>query len=209
MLVHFTFVSAQAQAVFNFDSAVKASDLPETSVANSTPASMEKQYYIDPNTRLFDAPELKTAYQELSGLRSYYATNHSAVGLWEQTRNLLFSDKSMHIGKCESLSEGVLKGLKADSKADYKRKIQDELGVDLYADFQFCLDYLGMNYSDWELWQAYIADRTALVAEIKSLPRLTNRLKAFILAVDVRYTTCLANGDINGFVPTKINSESK
>ena len=64
------------------------------------------------------------------------------------------------------------------------------MGDALYADVQFCLHYLGLQYSDWELWQAYVADREVLINEVKKLPALSNRLMAFMLAVDVQYTLC-------------------
>ena len=200
----------QTPAVFNFENATKASEVSEQlAVGNTTPVSMQKQYFLDPNSRLFDAPELKTAYQEFNGLRVFYATSHNAFALWEQTRNLLFSDKVTYTGKCESLSDGLLNGLEADSKIDYKQKLKEVFGPELFADVQFCLAYLGITYSEWELWQAYALDRKELVNEIKSIPRLSSRLMAFIIAVDVRYTLCMQSDEVPCFVSTRTKTENK
>ena len=84
----------------------------------------------------------------------------------------------------------------------------DVMGDALYADLQFCLNYLGLQYSDWELWQAYTADRAALVKEIKNLPALSNRLMAFILAVDVQYTLCSQqNPNVACLMPSELTKK--
>lgn len=200
----------QSPAVFNFENATKVSELPEQlAVSNTQAPSMEKRYYLDPNSRLFDAPELKTAYQHLNDLRSFYAKKYGAKELWFKTCDLLFSDKFTYAGKCESLFEGVLNGRKAETKIDYTRKMQEELGIELYTELKFCLDYLGINYSDWELWQAYVEDRKNLIEETKSLPQINNRLKAFILAVDIRYTLCMPNEAVSGFLPLQTDVNAK
>jgi hypothetical protein len=190
--IAFTYaLNAQAPAVFNFENATKVSELPEpVAVSNSAPPSMQKRYYLDPTQQLFTAAELKEAYTQMANLRVFYGMNHNASSLWEKTRDLLFSDKATTSAKCDDLSATLLAGAKPSSNTDYKNKLVDVMGVALYADLQFCLNYLGLQYSDWELWQAYIADRAALVKEIKNLPALSNRLMAFILAVDVQYTLC-------------------
>lgn len=210
MLLNTVLGTSQNPAVFNFENATKASEVSEQlAVGNTAPASMQKQYFIDPNSRLFDASELKTAYQEINGIRGFYSANRNAAALWEQTRNLLFSDKVTYTGKCESLSMGLLKSYKVDSKIDYKQKLEGVLSAQVYADLQFCLDYLGMTYSDWELWQAYVLDRKDLVNELKSFPRLSSRLIAFILAVDIRYTLCLKNDEVPCLVPALNQTENK
>ncbi len=200
----------QTPAVFNFENATKVSELPDQLAASNTQSlSMGKRYYLDPNSRLFDAPELKTAYHQLNDLRSFYAQKYGAKELWLKTCDLLFSDKFIYAGKCESLSEGVLNGRKAETKIDYTRKMQEELSIELYTELKFCLDYLGINYSDWELWQAYVDERKNLIEETKTLPQISNRLKAFILAVDIRYTLCMPNDAISGFllVQTDVNAK--
>lgn len=210
MLLNTVLGTSQNPAVFNFENATKASEVSEQlAVGNTAPASMQKQYFIDPNSRLFDAPELKTAYQQLNDLRSVYAKKYGAKELWLKTCDLLFSDKFTYAGKCESLFEGVLNGRKAETKIDYTRKMQEELGIELYTELKFCLDYLGINYSDWELWQAYVDERKILIEETKTLPQISNRLKAFILAVDIRYTLCMPNDVVSGFLPLKTDVNNK
>ena len=184
-------LQAQSPAVFNFDNATKVSELPETVVAsNASSPSMQKRYYLDPAQQLFTAAELRDAYTQMGNLRVFYGTNHSATSLWEKTRDLMFSDKATSSAKCDDLSATLLADAKPNSKTDYKNKLVDVMGDALYADVQFCLHYLGLQYSDWELWQAYVADREALINEVKKLPALSNRLMAFMLAVDVQYTLC-------------------
>jgi hypothetical protein len=201
---------AQTPTVFNFENATKVSELPEQlAVANTSAPSMQKRYYLDPNSRLFDAPELKAAYQQLNSLRSVYAKKYGAEALWLKTCDLLFSDKFIYAGKCESLSEGVLKEREADINVDYTRKLQEVLGREHYTELKFCLEYLGINYSDWELWQAYVEDRKNLIEETKTLPQLSNRLKAFVLAVDIRYTLCMPNDAVSGFLPLKTDVNTK
>lgn len=184
-------LNAQAPDVFNFDNATKVSEIPEPLVvSNAAPPSMQKRYYLDPTQQLFTAAELRDAYTQMGNLRVFYGTNHNATSLWQKTRDLLFSDKATSSAKCDDLSATLLAGVKPNSKTDYKNKLVDVMGDALYADVQFCLHYLGLQYSDWELWQAYVADREALINEVKKLPALSNRLMAFMLAVDVQYTLC-------------------
>jgi len=201
---------AQAPDVFNFENATKVSELPEpVALGKSSPPSMQKQYYLDPAQQLFTASELKEAYTQMANLRVFYGASHNAPSLWAKTRDLLFSDKFIYVGKCESLSEGVLNGRKADVKLDYTRKLQEVFGLEHYTELKFCLEYLGINYSDWELWQAYVEDRKNLIEETKSLPQITNRLRAFILAVDIRYTLCMPNDAISGFLPLQTDVNAK
>jgi hypothetical protein len=185
------FSIAQTQKVFNFDNAIKASEVPEQlAVSNTPPPSMQKRYYIDPTTQLFDAAGLKEAYMQMGSLRSFYGATHNAASLWEQTRRLLFSDRMASAAKCDDLSETILNGQQSNAKTDYKSKLLSLMGEALYSDLRFCLSYLGLQYSDWELWQAYAADRVALINEVKAMNGISNRLMALMLAVDIKYTLC-------------------
>jgi len=184
---------AQTPAVFNFENATKVSELPEQpATSNTPPPSMQKRYYLDPSLQLFTASELKYAYEQMNGLRGFYSTSRNAVALWEQTRNLLFSDRAQSQLDCENLSKSILRGKTADSKINYKSKLEEAFGADLYSHLQFCINYLGLSYTDWELWEAYAASRTALINEVKTLPGLSSRTMAFVLAVDIKYTLCIA-----------------
>jgi hypothetical protein len=184
-------VYAQSPAVFNFQNATEVSTLPEQLPAsNAAPASMQKRYYIDPTTQLFDAAGLKEAYMQMGSLRSFYAGSHNAPALWEQTRNTLFADPMASAAKCDDVAQTLLMEQKPNAKTDYKAKLTGLMGESLYGDLRFCLSYMGMQYSDWELWQAYAADRTALVNEVKSINGISNRLMALILATDIKYTLC-------------------
>jgi hypothetical protein len=205
-------LNAQAPDVFNFDNATKVSEIPEPLVvSNAAPPSMQKRYYLDPTQQLFTAAELKEAYVQLGNLRVFYGMNHNAASLWQKTRDLMFSDKATSLAKCDDLSTTLLANAKPNSKTDYKNKLVDVMGDALHAELQFCLNYLGLQYSDWELWQAYANDRAALVTEVKNMPALSTRLKAFMLAVDVQYTLCSQqHPNVSCLIPaTPTNNQSK
>lgn len=204
-------LQGQSPAVFNFQNATEASKLPEQlSASNAAPASMQKRYYIDPSTQLFDAAGLKEAYMQMGSLRSFYGATHNAPALWEQTRNMLFADPMASAAKCESLSETILDGQQRNEKTDYKAKLTGLFGETLYNDVRFCLSYLGLQYSDWELWQAYAADRAAVINEVKAMSTISARLMAFMLAVDVKHTLCLQQySEGMCLVPFNLNTITK
>jgi hypothetical protein len=203
-------LQGQSPAVFNFQNATDATKVAELpSASNAAPASMQKRYYIDPSTQLFDAGGLKSAYFQLDGIKDFYTQQYDgASSLWEQTRALLFSDRAVGI-ECYNLAKSVLRGKSADDRIDYASKIVNTLGDSLYNDLKFCITYLGMTYSDWQLWEAYFMQRQELMQQIKSLPGLSNRLSAFIMAVDIKYTLCNQyHPDVHCLKPIKIEDNA-
>jgi hypothetical protein len=203
---------AQTPGVFNFENATNVSELPEQLAASSSPSpTMEKRYYIDPSSQLFDAIELRKAYEQINRLRPFYASGGSrnSPQLWAQTRNILFADRATKNLKCEPLDGGVLNNTEPDARVDYNQKLIEALGRDFYTELQFSLNYIGLQYSDWELWQAYISSRTALVNEINNLSDVSRRLKAIIVAVDIKYTLCVLHPDIPCLVSSINSSERK
>jgi hypothetical protein len=141
---------------------------------------------------LFDAEGLTAAYTALNSMRSFYAEHNNSSQLWKNTLSLLFVDRAtLGAFECIAVENSFATGSEQAAKINYNRKLVDVLGEAFYTELNFCLGYLGMAYTDRELWNAYVLNRTALVADVLAYKDASQRLKAFILAADVYYTVCM------------------
>jgi hypothetical protein len=64
------------------------------------------------------------------------------------------------------------------------------MGEDLHNEFTFCLSYIGLEYLDKEIWDAYVSREVELIKEIKMLPSKSLRLKGLMLALDFQSKVC-------------------
>lgn len=141
---------------------------------------------------LFDAESLTAAYIALNKMHSFYTEHNNSRELWKNTLSLLFVDRAK-LGSldCIAVENSFAPGSEQAAKTNYNRKLVDVLGDEFYNELNFCLGYLGMAYTDRELWDAYVWNRTALIADVLAYKEASQRLKAFILAADVYYTVCM------------------
>jgi hypothetical protein len=141
---------------------------------------------------LFEADSLTNAYQALSGMRSFYDEHNNCIDLWKSTLPLLFSDRAPAGSvECISVENSFKPGTTVHPKTNYYQKLIGVLGERFYTEFTFCLEYLGMAYTDQQVWDAYVWSRTALIADVLAYKNASSRLKALILAADVYYTVCM------------------
>ena len=141
---------------------------------------------------LFDAEFLTAAYSTLNNMRSFYTEHNNSSQLWKNTLSLLFVDRAkLGSVECIAVENSFAPGSELQAKTNYNRKLVDVLGDEFYNELNFCLGYLGMSYTDRELWDAYVLNRTSLLADVLAYKDASHRLKAFILAADVYYTVCM------------------
>jgi hypothetical protein len=141
--------------------------------------------------RLFNAEELTKAYSRFAELRSFYAEHNNSVELWKASTELLFSDRNE--GRSENCLplEKILPKDGFNPKENYFKKLSAAMGETLYTELIFCAGYLGLNFTDAELWRGYAENRASVFNDVNALPNCSNRLKGFILATDLLYTLCL------------------
>jgi hypothetical protein len=141
---------------------------------------------------LFEADSLTAAYTTINNMRSFYTEHNNSSQLWKNTLSLLFVDRAkLGSVECIAVENSFAPGTEQQPKINYNRKLVDVLGDAFYTELNFCLGYLGMSYTDRELWDAYVWNRTSLVADVLAYKDASQRLKAFILAADVYYTVCM------------------
>lgn len=142
---------------------------------------------------LFNHLEIRAAYQEFSDLKDFYG-NHQAYDLWKSTQQVIFSDRKPIDGrtKCVNILKLYPEGEapKAPSKFSYNKALRETMGEELLREFSFCLSYIGLEYLDKEIWDAYVSREVELIKEIKMLPSKSPRLKGLMLAIDFQNKVC-------------------
>jgi hypothetical protein len=187
-------LSAQSTGVFNFMNATEVSNLPtEAPPQQKMLVDIEKYFVVNEAAVLFNADELRFAHKQLSLLHDLYVNEYDAVLLWKETMRLLFFERKIMPVPCLPLTESLLAEKTADVAENYYRLLNDALGIELYENLQFCLSYMGLSYTDWELWEAYVSRRLSLIDSLQNNADITTRLKAFIMAVDAYYSLCKPN----------------
>ena len=142
---------------------------------------------------LFNHIEIRSAYSEFLGLREFYSA-HQASDLWKNSLKTIFSDRQSSDTRSKCVN--ILKLFpnnelpSAPPKFSYHKAIKETMGEDLQNEFSFCLSYIGLEYLDKELWDAYISREKELINSVKALPVSSIRLKALILATDFQTKVC-------------------
>ena len=175
------------------------------SIQSSGPQTISKQEpTFSPRTRrlvspeevsrcLFNHIEIRSAYNEFLGLREFYAS-HQATDLWKNSMKTIFSDRQPNDTRTKCVN--ILKLYPnaeeppTPAKFSYSKAIKETMGEELQNEFSFCLSYIGLEYLDKELWDAYISREKELINSIKALPVSSLRLKALILATDFQAKVC-------------------
>jgi hypothetical protein len=142
---------------------------------------------------LFNHLEIRSAYQEFLTYKNFY-NSRQADGLWKITENTIFSDRQSAEGRIKCVN--ILK-LFPDAEApatppkfSYINALRKTMGEDLHNEFTFCLSYIGLEYLDKEIWDAYVSREVELIKEIKMLPSKSLRLKGLMLALDFQSKVC-------------------
>jgi hypothetical protein len=142
---------------------------------------------------LFNHLEIRAAYQEFQDLKEFYSVRQ-ADGLWKLTQQFIFSDRQPNDSRINCVN--ILK-LYPDAEApvtlpkfSHNKALRETMGEDLLREFSFCLSYIGLEYLDKEIWDAYVSREVELIKEIKMLPSKNLRLKGLMLAVDFQIKVC-------------------
>jgi hypothetical protein len=142
---------------------------------------------------LFNHLEIRAAYQEFLMLRDFYSSRQADV-LWKITQIAIFSDRQSIEGRTKCVN--ILK-LYPDAEApatlpkfSYINALRQTMGEDLHNEFSFCLSYIGLEYLDKEIWDAYVSREVELIKEIIMLPSKNLRLKGLMLAIDFQSKVC-------------------
>lgn len=141
---------------------------------------------------LFEAKALTLSYAQLMGMRPFFAQYRSEA-FFKACIPALFRDRVMPDKRECYPGSKLLFGtepLKPGTKPN--TLLTKLLGAEGYAELNFCLAYLGMWYTDAELWQLYFEKNKQLVGELLRLDNVGLRLKCYILALDMEQKLCLA-----------------
>ena len=169
---------------------------PQTINSQETTYSPRSRRLVSPeevSRCLFNHIEIRSAYNEFLGLREFYASHH-ASDLWKNSLKTIFSDRQPNDSRSKCVN--ILKlfpnneSPPTPAKFSYSKVIKETMGEDLQNEFSFCLSYIGLEYLDKELWDAYISREKELINEVKALPISSLRLKALILAIDFQTKVC-------------------
>jgi len=142
---------------------------------------------------LFNHLEIRAAYQEFQDLKEFYSVRQ-AGGLWKFTQQFIFSDRQPNDSRinCASILKLYPENEEpvAPPKFSHNKALRETMGEDLLREFSFCLSYIGLEYLDKEIWDAYVSREVELIKEIKMLPSKNLRLKGLMLAVDFQIKVC-------------------
>jgi hypothetical protein len=142
---------------------------------------------------LFNSLEIRASYQEFLTYKDFYSSRQ-ADGLWKSTQNAIFSDRQPIDGrsKCENILKlyPEAEAPATPPKFSYINALRETMGEDLHREFSFCLSYIGLEYLDKEIWDAYVSREVELIKEMKMLPSKNLRLKGLMLAVDFQIKVC-------------------
>lgn len=142
---------------------------------------------------LFNHQEIRSAYSETLALRDFYEA-HNAIDQWKSCQAQIFADRKGPNGRENCVS--ILK-LYPDfvepitpAKFSHARALRETFGEELLEQFSFCLSYIGLEYLDKEIWDAYVSRELGLIKEVKELQSVSLRLKGLILALDFQSKVC-------------------
>jgi hypothetical protein len=142
---------------------------------------------------LFNHLEIRAAYQEFQDLKEFYSVRQ-AGGLWKFTQQFIFSDRQPNDSRnnCVNILKLYPENEEpvAPPKFSHNKALRETMGEDLLREFSFCLSYIGLEYLDKEIWDAYVSREVELIKEIKMLPSKNLRLKGLMLAVDFQIKVC-------------------
>jgi hypothetical protein len=146
---------------------------------------------------IFITSELLKAEQTLIRYSTWFEKAAANRVMADATR-LLYAPKSDSPLQIVNDNGGVdpsLKQMYAEGKII--AEINKLLSQDEYNDLQHCLNYLGINLSELELYAYYLSPRAEVIGMVKQLESLGTRLQMWILANDIRQSLYLNNPGID------------
>lgn len=141
---------------------------------------------------LFRAPQLLEAYNQMLALRPFYE-RYQGSEIWKATMEGLLDDRRTKPSPACFALEKLFPDETlppASAKVNYRSKMEQLTGRELGEELSFCLNYLGLDYLDHQLWEAYFASNAAVVQAVSQLEQTPIRLKAWIIAKDVEAKLC-------------------
>lgn len=146
---------------------------------------------------LFLGKAMLGAEEKLNDQRELYG-KAQAPDLLKETVRLLYSDRR-DPGTAQCINPEKL-GLTLENfpeNKSYHRDILDILAEEELNELSFCLNHLGLDFTDRSLYGNYLKPHAASLAYLKT-SGVTGRLLWWMVAVDYYYKTCLG---LSGITP--------